>query len=223
MLLKNKIPLSIIKLINFEYWSWKWFYLPLVPYCVFPAWRARSLTFFTNINASFTNDYQGLFGEDKIQILNQITKEYRPYTLIVCPKNDFFENELEKTFFEQKISYPVICKPNKGERGTNVEKVNNSTDLKKYFTNQHGATSTILIQEFIDYEVELGVFYIKMPNEQTGKVTSVTRKDFLKVTGDGKSTILELMQKSTRARFQIESIKAKMGIKINNVLAINET
>ncbi len=223
MFFKYKTPLFIIKILNFEYWSWKWFYIPLVPYCVLPAYRARSLTFFTNINASITNDYQGLFGEDKAEILSQIDIKYLPITFLVNSSSTI--QELEENILKHfgTLKYPIICKPNKGERGTDVEIINNKENLIKYFESQASSQRQIMIQEYIDHDIELGVFYIKMPNDVTGKVTSVTRKGFLKVTGDGKSSILELMKQSTRARFQIENMKTKMGNNIFSILAANQT
>ena len=90
--------------------------------------------------------------------------------------------------------------------------------LKKY----HSLGENYLIQEFIDFEVELGVLYFRMPKASFGKITSITRKSFLTVIGNGKNTIAELMEQSDRARFQLDSMKLKMGEAINKILKNEE-
>ena len=66
------------------------------------------------------------------------------------------------------------------------------------------------------------MLYSRLPNSEKGEVTSVTLKEFLTVYGDGTSSILELMQQSTRARFQIDRLKTEMGDAINRIPANNE-
>jgi len=53
-------------------------------------------------------------------------------------------------------------------------------------------------------------------------VSSITLKEFLTVTGNGKSSIVELMQKSTRARFQIKRLKKEMGDAIDRIPSTHE-
>ena len=120
---------------------------------------------------------------------------------------------------QQNINFPVIAKPDIGERGTDVSKINNSKELKEY--NQK-SKSKYLIQEFITYDIELGILYSRMPNSDKGKVTSITLKEFLTLTGDGKSSIKELMQQSTRSRFQIKRISKEMKNGINLVFKEGE-
>jgi hypothetical protein len=117
------------------------------------------------------------------------------------------------------LTYPIIAKPNVGERGNAVAKIHSEEELRQY----HLLTKAdYLIQEFVTYSIEFGVLFSRMPNEKLGKVSSITRKEFLTVTGDGKSTIEELILQNTRARFQLESLKQKLGIGIQEILAVDE-
>ena len=50
--------------------------------------------------------------------------------------------------------------------------------------------------------IELGVFYIRHPSEERGNITSIVRKDFLHVIGDGRTSVSELLDKSMRASLQ---------------------
>ena len=117
------------------------------------------------------------------------------------------------------MPFPLIAKPNIGERGFKVEKINNNAALTKY---HNDVLCDYILQEFIDYPIELGVFYYRLPNDEKGSVTSIAIKEFMTVTGDGKSSILELMNESPRARFQIKSMKKKLGHKINMIIPKDE-
>ena len=211
-----KLPLWLIKLTHFEYWTWWMFYVPLLPYWLFQAIRTRSLTFFTNADPCI--DYGGFFGESKMEILRQIPKEYLPKTIFIEKQSDL--KTIVDRLIQEDLVYPIICKPDVGERGTQVEKLYSNYDLVQYLSN---VQADFIIQEFITYDIELGVLYYRYPNASTGKVTSVTRKEFLAVLGDGKSNVRQLMQKSTRARFQVESMRKRLGdMGMNEVIKSGE-
>ena len=208
-----RLPLIIIKLTQFEYWPWWLFYLPVLPYWLYLAFKNRSLAYFSAANPGI--ELGGFFGESKSDILNLIDKKYLPLSF-----------EVNKTSFDSLlvllasagISYPLIAKPDVGERGNDVVKINNEDELAEY---HNKINSKYIIQEFITYEVELGVLYSRIPGTNKGKVSSVTLKEFLSVTGDGVSTIRQLMQKSTRARFQIERLNKVLATEMNTVLPVN--
>ena len=211
-----KLPLWLIKLTHFEYWTWWMFYVPLLPYWLFQAVRTRSLTFFTNADPCI--DYGGFFGESKMEILRQIPKEYLPKTIFIEKQSDL--KTIVDKLIQEDLVYPIICKPDVGERGNQVEKLYSNYDLVKYLSN---VQADFIIQEFITYDIELGVLYYRYPDASTGKVTSVTRKEFLTVLGDGKSNVEQLMQQSTRARFQIESMRKRLGdMGMNEVIKLGE-
>lgn len=206
-----KIPLFIIKWTNYEYWPWWFFYLPIMPYWVWLSIKTKSFAFFSATNLNI--ELGGFFGESKMDILNQISPQYLPITFPI--NQDFGSNELESLLQKHAIDFPIIVKPNVGERGNDVEKMNSLDELKKYHSE---ASFDYIIQEFITYEIELGVLFYRFPNEDKGRVSSVTIKEFLTVTGNGKHSVLELMEQNTRARFQINTIKNKLGEQIHEVL-----
>ncbi len=206
-----RIPLVFVKIFNYEYWPWWMFYLPLAPYWLYLAIKARSLSFFTNANPAI--EASGFYGEKKIDILKLIPSQYLAKTIFIQK-----ETSVDVVFNQLKINnlyYPIIVKPNVGERGFMVVKIENETQLANY--NQQ-IEADYIIQEFVDFEVELGVLYSKLPENEKGEVSSVTRKEFLTVRGDGVSTVLDLIQQSNRARFQLDALQQKMGDGINTVL-----
>jgi hypothetical protein len=210
-----RIPLFWVKVFNYEYWPWWLFYLPMTPYWLLQAVRAKSLTFFTAVNPGI--EAGGFYGEHKTEILKNISPDYLAKTIFIRFGISF--DEVCKLLIINNLTYPIIAKPNVGERGNAVAKIHSEEELRQY----HLLTKAdYLIQEFVTYSIEFGVLFSRMPNEKLGKVSSITRKEFLTVTGDGKSTIEELILQNTRARFQLESLKQKLGIGIQEILAVDE-
>jgi len=210
-----RIPLFLVKVFNYEYWPWWLFYLPMTPYWLYQAIRAKSLTFFTAVNPGIVAG--GFYGEHKTEIMKHISSEYLAKTIFI-PLDTAFE-ELPKLLINNVLQYPIIAKPNIGERGTLVAKIHSVVELYQY---HQSANADYLIQEFINYPIELGVLFSRMPTDKIGKVSSVTLKEFLSVTGDGKSTIEELVLQNTRARFQLKSLQKRLGKSMQNVLSLGE-
>lgn len=210
-----RVPLFIAKFSRYEYWPWWLFYLPVLPYWLYLAFKNKSLAYFTVANPGI--ELGGFYGESKTEILDLIDKQYLPKSVSVDNSIDF--GSILDKMKAIGLSYPVIAKPDVGERGNEVALINTQQELILYNVK---SKSTYIIQEYIDYTIELGVLYSRMPNHQNGTVTSVTLKEFLTVTGDGKSTILQLMQRSLRARFQIERLRKELGDKMKIVLKQGE-
>ncbi len=210
----QKKPLWLVKFLNFEYWTWWLFYLPLLPWYLWQAFRAKSFTYFTNVDPCI--DYGGFFGERKFEILQKISPKYLPITILIEP--DFTLPEIEKLLKTNQLQFPIICKPNIGERGTNVEKITDLAALKNYLN----IGQAFIIQEFISFDSELGVLYYRFPNQKNGQITSITKKEFLTVIGDGKSTIEQLMRQTDRARFQLKAMQNKLGDNFISVLKKDE-
>jgi hypothetical protein len=221
---KLRTPLFFVKLFKYEYWTWWVFYLPLFPFLLSYMIRSGSfLRFLSYVNPSMASG--GLIGESKIDILNSITLEYKPKTFFI-KSNQIRQNPLQGVVDTERIqevlahiaknrmNFPFVCKPNVGERGNNVEKINNEEDLKKYLTDNHG---DMIVQEFITYPIELGVMYVRLPNEEKGKVTSITMKKFLTVIGNGEATTYELLQENERARFQLDRLQKRMSEKLKMI------
>lgn len=210
-----RLPLSIIKLINYEYWAWWAFYLPMTPYWLYLVLKTRSFTYFTAVNPGI--EAGGFYGEKKMDILEKINPKYLPITVFINQDKHF--DFVVESLNINKLSFPVIAKPNIGERGTNVAKIETIEQLREYHLQTQ---EDYIIQEFITYPIELGVLYSRLPNDPKGRVSSLTMKEFLAVIGDGKSTIRELVSNSARARFQSATLESKLGNDMNKVLSKNE-
>ncbi len=111
----------------------------------------------------------GFFGGKKDEILELIPEEYNPKCIHV---KSGLNSRIIEEFRTSEIAYPVIAKPNVGERGFGVVKIKDETELKNYSEEYN----YFLIQEYIDYPLELGVFYYKTGFNESGVVSSITEK-----------------------------------------------
>lgn len=187
-------PRWLVQLLHYEYWPFYLFFAPLVPYFLYLALRARSLTFFTAVNPGIP--LGGLFGESKSDILDGVPPEYRPGTLLVA--SPVTPEAVLARMSEANLSFPVVLKPDVGERGEGVRLVANPADLADWLASR--GSVPFLVQEWVPGPLEFGVFYVRLPDGSASGVTSVVQKEFLTVLGDGRSTVRELLAPIERAR-----------------------
>jgi hypothetical protein len=57
----------------------------------------------------------------------------------------------------------------------------------------------VILQRYVAYEAEAGVFYVRLPGELRGRIVSLTLKYFPHVVGDGRATLRDLILRDPRA------------------------
>ncbi len=179
---------------RWEFWPFWFFYFPVYFYFIWLSLRERSFFFFATANPSM--DFGGMIGEKKSEIFKLIPQEYYPKTVLIgeCDRSKL-------SHWAAEIGFPLIAKPDIGERGRGVEVVHSDQELLDYAIR---ANYDFLLQEMVTYPLELGVFYVRFPKEHSGRITSIVSKEFLSITGDGHSTIRELLKERERAELQID-------------------
>ncbi len=189
MITKNTIE----RLKKWEYWPSSMFYIPNLPYAFYLAIKARHLAFFSAANPAIKSSGNGT--ESKYQTIQLIPEKYRPKSILIKSDTNF-EIVIQK-IDEADIQYPLIAKPDIGFRGLLVKKIDSKDELESYLKNY---PIDIIIQEFLNYENECGIFYHRKPGRHLGYISSVTLKRFITVEGNGKSTLRDLILKNSRAR-----------------------
>ena len=160
----------------------------------------------------------GMFGESKYDVLKKVPSRYTAVTTFIktpCEKNDVI-NKME----HQGLKLPVIFKPDLGERGFMVQRINTESDIENYLSRMK---YSFVIQELIDLPLEFGVFYLRYPSQQKGQVTSIAMKEMLSVTGDGVSTLEMLIQGKDRAKLQWETLKKTYANQLNEIVPKGKT
>jgi hypothetical protein len=149
--------------------------------------RSRSAWFFSASNPKLS--FGGFEGESKQEMYDLLPKNYFPKTVYANP-GESFQSILEKINLNS-LPYPFIVKPNVGMEGILFRKIENRQHLETYHKNM---PADYIIQEFINYPLEIGVFYIRYPQNNSGKITALFSKKFPVIKGDGISTIKEILE-----------------------------
>ena len=201
---------------NWEYWPSYMFYVPLLPYAFYLAIKAKSFGFFSAVNPSIEGSGNGL--ESKYKTIKLLPRKYKPKSVFV-KKQETIENILNELKIEQ-IRYPLIIKPDIGFRGLLVKKIDSEKSLISYLNKFNSIN--LIIQEFIDFKNECGIFYHRIPGTKKGKITSITLKKYLSVFGDGKSTLKTLIKENDRAQKYIDLILELNSDKLEFIPLKNE-
>jgi len=174
------------------------FYPPVVAMCGWLALKYRGLALPTVANPSFRNG--GIVGESKTDILQALMKVVFDYVvdgyiLSVGPLSVRLE-QFRRICQDREILYPLVLKPNLGQRGSGFKLISSQADAHKYLSQ---VTADVIVQRYISHEKEIGVFYYRIPGQQHGHILAVTQKLFPTLIGDGASTLEQLLQKDERA------------------------
>ncbi len=211
-----KIKTSFVKLTQWEHWPSFMFYLPLIPFYLKERIKSGNFTFFLNANPSIK--YSGDGTESKYKTILLVPEEFRPKSILINELEDF--TLVLKKIKTEKITFPLIAKPDLGFRGFLVKKINSEEELQTYLHKNNSIK--IIIQEYLDYKNECGILYHRLPDNDTGKITSITLKKFLTVIGDGKSTLIELILANERAYLYLELLKNIHQEKLKNIPVKNK-
>lgn len=193
------------KVTSWEFWPPWAAYAPVIPYILFLALKHRSLTVFTAANPAMPGG--GFVGESKSEILSGLSGDepdsmsgdaVRVARFRVIPEARNLEERtgrLAAAMSEWRVTYPVVLKPDVGERGRGVAVVWSEDEARAYFAEFEGAA---IVQEHVP-GVEFGVFYVRMPGDERGRIFSITEKKPTCVEGDGETRLETLILDDKRA------------------------
>jgi hypothetical protein len=151
----------------------------------------RSLTLPSAANPAITSG--GMVGEGK----HEYFAIMGPYARARTAPHASFSNTREVWVAEQEmaqagLSYPLILKPDIGWCGFGVRLIRNRDDLDAYLTH-YPVGERIILQRFVPYDGEAGVFYIRHPGSSVGELLGIVLRYHPRVTGDGLQTVAQLI------------------------------
>ena len=200
-----------IRLRSWEYWPVYVFNVPVLFLWLWNAIQSRNLFYFTLTNPGI--DTGGFFGESKSNILNHIPDEFKPLTFLL--KAPVQERELDDLFRQSGLQFPIIAKPEVGERGWLISRINNPEELRTYVLAHPIDT---ILQTYVDLPLEVSIMVYAMPDGSQAEVTSVCEKYFLQIRGDGQNTIGALILRQDRAVLHFEKLVRNFGHRWNEIL-----
>jgi membrane protein DedA with SNARE-associated domain len=185
------------RLTRWEFWPAWAFYPPVVGYVIWLALKHRSLTLFTSANPAIVGG--GFVGESKSEILRGLSASkafVARWSLIEASQSAEARAARARAFMtDNGLSFPVVLKPDKGQRGAGVAIVRSQAELQDSLSGSPGDT---IIQEHVP-GLEFGVFYCRRPSEERGRIFSITEKRMPVVVGDGVRTLEQLILDDERA------------------------
>ena len=194
----RRLLLSLYRRVTrWEFWPPTVFYLPVVCYYFYLSLRYRSFTLFTACNPGIPEG--GFREESKSRILDNLKNagEFVARYCLIHGRGDSEEKIRQAKAFLQRsdLSYPVVLKPDIGQRGEGVTVIRSDQQLADRLSETQ---SDHILQEYAPGR-EFGVFYYRYPDKETGRVFSITDKRLLSLTGDGTSSLEQLILRDDRA------------------------
>ncbi len=204
-----------------EFWPPWLFYAPLVPYFGYLAATHRGVATFTAANPAIEGG--GFVRESKFDILCGLAAAgaYVAQSRLITGDTTPAEKlaAVRQFMGEHALNFPIVLKPNYGQRGSGVVIVRSAAMLDACA----GALRVdAIVQEHIP-GAEFGVFYYRRPSEPRGQIFSITEKRFPIVVGDGRRTLEELILDDDRAVCAARLYIARFKSRLRTVPAAGET
>jgi len=193
---RRRVAGAVKRTLRWEFWPPYVFYPPVFAYIAYLGMRHRNFMLFTAANPAIPAG--GFVGESKAAILEALegAAGHLPAWTLLPPEEAGARLRRATEFIKARgLAYPVVLKPDAGQRGSGVAVIRSTEQLKGYL---NGASYPVILQEYVPGK-EYGVFYFRDPEEDCGHIFSVTEKRMPEMVGDGRRTLEELILADERA------------------------
>jgi len=212
---RAKLFAAVSRIWRWEFWPTWLFYMPLAPWIAWLSLRWRGFTTITAANPGILHG--GFVGESKSQIMTALNGSNHVSLTILIELGGLDQRvaKVERLCWD----WPIILKPDVGQRGAGVKLAKSLDDARRYFTENNGA---VIAQPYHAGPFEAGIFYYRYPGETQGRILSITDKQFPVVIGDGVASLEELVWRDKRLRMQGRTFLARHQRERERVLASHE-
>jgi len=179
----------------------KWVNLiPMVAQWLWLSVQYRSVSLPSAVNPAIPSG--GLVGEGKLDYFATMGPHAlavtATFTTIVNEKQDGLA--IARTALAAAgLEFPIIVKPDIGWCGFGVRLVRDDIELAAYLAH-FPCGERIVLQRFMPQDGEAGIFYVRAPGDEKGRLIGILLRYFPRVVGDGISTIAELIAEDPRLR-----------------------
>jgi hypothetical protein len=177
----------------------KW--LNLVPMVVQWGWlglRYGSLTLPSAANPNITAG--GLVGDTKSEYfagMGALARSRVAPFAMVCVAGSDVNARAVQAMDDAGLAFPVVAKPDLGWCGFGVRRLDDATALEAYLAHYPPGES-LMLQHYLDEPGEAGIFYVRHPQQAQGWLLGILLRHFPQVTGDGISTVAQLIARDPR-------------------------
>jgi hypothetical protein len=197
-----------------EFWPAWVTYAPLVPWLIWLSARHGGPGTIAAANPGFADG--GIVGESKFEILSRLPASWTlPSALIACDSLAVRRRALSAFLELPSVSFPLVLKPDVGQRGAGVRKVRSLDEAIGYMTK---ADYALVAQPWHPGPFEAGIFYWRHPAESRGRIFSITDKVFPRIVGDGELTVEALVRRHPRLSKQWPVFRERHGHSLTRVL-----
>jgi hypothetical protein len=206
---------TLHRITNWEAWPFGVLYAPLSVCWLWYMLKSRAVWFFTPSNPKIT--FGGLEGEPKKEMYGLLPKDLYPPTFNVLPSDSI--STITQKLLANGVAFPFIVKPEIGEQGILLRKINNLAALEHYHSLMPWE---YIIQQLVLFPMEVSVFYIRHPANKKGTITGFLQKIPLQVTGNGTDTLEALVQQHPKAVKQAGLLQSKHKENWQKIIAAGE-
>lgn len=209
----RKVQARARRLSRWEFWPTWVVYAPMVPYYAQLALRHGGVRVAGLANPAIP--LAGLAGESKWHILSLMpTDAFVPAVFVPAGPVEARLTVLRRQVEDRNWPWPIVLKPDIGERGSAVALVRSWDQARAYLS---CLTSDVLAQAYDPGPHEAGIFYARHPDQPSGFIFAITLKRLSHVTGDGVSTIRTLIYRDRLLRPQASALLAAIGSQADTV------
>jgi alpha-beta hydrolase superfamily lysophospholipase len=223
---RQRIRAQVWRWISHEFWPTWLNHVLLAPTYVTQALRYRHPVVFTATNPGIAGA-GGFVGERKSTLAAALEKAgapLLPLVLLRAHSDDDRRLARARRILEKHPElggYPVVLKPDRGERGAAVRVCRNEQDMAEQIRR---VRTDMVMQKFDPAPNEVGLFWVRLhpPGEagdsgREGMIFAITRKIFPRIVGDGKRTLRQLVLADDRFRVQEPVFARRFGRAIDLV------
>jgi len=215
---RARIAARLARWRRWEFWPMWLFYAPVAVWIALLAWRHRGLPTITAANPGMPDG--GTVGESKFDILRRLPSGCTIPSAILRPGAAADRLRcLHAEMAERGWRFPLVLKPDVGERGVGVRLVRDPDQAATYLAQM---SMSVVVQPYHEGPYEAGIFYYRLPHEPHGRIFSITDKCFPVLVGDGESTIEDLIWRHPRFRMQADTFVERHRLRLHDVLARGE-
>jgi len=215
---RQQFVASVSRIWRWEFWPMWLFYAPVAVWTTWLIIRHRGVRAMSAANPGMPDG--GIVGESKFDIVSHLPEAWTIPAIAIEPGSAESRMwQFVSRLTSKQWAFPLILKPDVGQRGVGVKLARTLEDVRGYLTQE---PARVVVQPYHPGPHEAGVFYYRFPGESRGRILSITDKHFPFVTGDGRSTLEELIWADSRLRMQAGRFLARHAAIRDRVLARGE-
>lgn len=177
----------------------KWLNLvPMVAQWLWLGLRYGSVTLPSSANPNITTG--GLVGDTKSEYFTCMGEVARAHVADFAMFRAQGAYSLGKAMVAMRkagLEFPLVAKPDLGWCGYGVRRIEDATALRDYLS-RYPENADLMLQQYLDEPGEAGLFYMRHPDQREGRLLGILLRHYPQVTGDGVSTIAQLVERDVR-------------------------